>query len=144
MVPVDVPAKFERWFKKHRQWPVRAEVTEKSGVVLGGKPYGLARLSATRVAAYRMIGETVLNAGEMTSHGIFRPASEAARHDLSVFRAVIFKTAYPAPLAYQMMSNDYVHPGDCFNKHKSTLVRRVLFTVIDEEARCAVCQEAFE
>jgi hypothetical protein len=70
--------------------------------------------------------------------------SEAARHDSSVFRALIFNVAYPAPLAYQMMNRDYVHPGECFNKHKSTLVRRVLFSVSDEEARRRVCGEAFE
>lgn len=144
MVVVNVPVKFQQWFEKHRAWPVRAEVTERRAVVSGGKPYGLARLSPTRISAYRMVGESVLTVGEMTPHGLFRPMSEAARHDLSVFRALIFNVAYPAPIAYQMMNRDYVHPGECFNKHKSTLVRRVLFSVSDEEARCRVCGEAFE
>jgi hypothetical protein len=144
MVTVDVPAKFKPWFVKHRAWPVQAEITERSAVVLGGKPYGLARLRPARISAYRMIGESVLTVGEMTPHGLLRPMSEAARHDLAVFRTLLFNVSYPAPVAYQMMNHDYVHPGDCFNKHKSTLVRRALFSVIDEESRCCICGEAFE
>ena len=59
-------------------------------------------------------------------------------------RAVLFGTTYPAPLAYEMKNRDLVHPGECFNKHKSVLIRRTLHSVANEEARCAVCKETFE
>jgi hypothetical protein len=57
----------------------RAEVTERRAVVSGGKPYGLARLSPTRISAYRMVGESVLTVGETTLHGLFSPTCRKRR-----------------------------------------------------------------
>lgn len=144
MIDVEVPKRFQKWFAKHRSWPVQAEVSERAGCVKGGKPYHLKRLSPTRVVAYKMVGMSVLPVGEMTPQGLLRPVSDAVRHDLGILRAVLFSTSYPAPMAYEMGNRDLVHPGECFNKHPSVLIRRTLHSVGDDEAKCVICKEAFE
>lgn len=144
MVNVEVPKRFQKWFAKHRSWPVEAEVSERSGCVKGGKPYGLQRLSPSRIIAYKTVGDTAMPVGEITAQGLLRPVSDAVRHDLGVLRAILFATSYPAPMAYEMVNRDLVHPGECFNKHHSVLIRRTLHTISDEEVRCAVCKETFE
>jgi hypothetical protein len=144
MVDVEIPKRFQKWFTKHRAWPVQAEITGRSGCVKGGKPYHLQHISPTRVIAYKMVGESVLPVGEMTPQGLLRPLSDAVRHDLGVLRAVLFNTSYPAPVAYEMGSRELVHPGECFNRHASVFIRRTLHSVVDEEARCAVCKGPFE
>jgi hypothetical protein len=144
MVTIDVPVKFKKWFEKYRQWPVKVHLTDTTGQVVGGQPYKLWRVSAHKVVAYRQVGQTVLPAGEMTPQGLLRPVSDAAKHDLGAIRAAIFRTSYPAPLAYEMGNRDLVHPGECFNKHVSVLIRRTLYSVGNEEHCCAICKEVFE
>jgi hypothetical protein len=143
-VEISIPDKYAKWFKKHRNFPVRVQVGARSGCVSGGSPYSLHRVSPVHITAYRQVGCSTLAVGEITSQCLLRPISEAARHDLGVIRAAIFKTSYPAPLAYEMGNKDLVHPGSCFNKHASVLIRRTLFSVGDEEAHCVICKETFE
>lgn len=144
MVTVEIPVKFRKWFEKHRELPVRVEITETSGQVAGGRPYRLQRVKPDKIIAYTYVGESAFSCGEITPHCIRRPVSDAAKHDLGVIRAALFNTPYPAPLAYEMKNRDLVHPGDCFNRHSSVLIKRTLHSVGDEEARCAICKETFE
>lgn len=142
--PVAIPKKYATWFQKNRQWPVTVTTTPTSAKVSGGKPYRLHHLGHDRVAVYRDFNGEGIPMGEITPQGILRPLSDAARHDLGVIRAAIFGVSYPAPMTYVMGNRDLVHPGPCFNKHHSVLIKKVLHSVSDEEARCSVCKEAFE
>ena len=144
MVTVEIPLKFRKWFEKHRELPVRVAITETSGMVAGGRAYRLQRIKSDKIVAYTCVGASVFPCGEITPHCIRRPISDAAKHDLGVLRAVLFDTTYPAPLAYEMKNRDIVHPGECFNKHPSVLIKRTLYSVGDDEAKCAICKETFE
>lgn len=143
-VEVVIPDKYAVWFRKHRTWPVRVRTSRNSAVVEGGQPYRIHAVNKEHLVAYRALADEFIAVGEITKHGLLRPLSDAARHDLGAIRAALFRTNYPAPIAYEMGNRELVHPGACFNKHRSTLIRRTLFTVSNEEARCAVCAEAFE
>jgi hypothetical protein len=143
-VDVAVPKKYSAWFKQNRTWPVKVAITARSATVLGGAPYQIHAVNSERVVAYRPVADSLLAVGEITKRGLLKPLSDSARHDLGAIRAAMFKTSYPAPLAYEMGNRELVHPGDCFNKHASAMIRRTHYIVRDEEARCAVCREAFE
>ena len=140
---VEVPKKWSKWIKRHRQWPVIVQITETTGRVLGGDPYRL-HVVKDEIKAVKETATGPLLIGTITECGVFRPISDAARHDLGLIRAVIFKKAYPAPVAYEMMNGDFVHPGKCFNDHPSVQVRRVVFTTQQVDDRCNICEESFE
>jgi len=143
LIPVEVPVRYAKWFRRHRAWPVQVEVGERSVRVLGGQAYGMRKMGARHVL-YREMGCEVLPMGEISKQGVWRPLSDAARHDLGAIRAALFSVSYPAPLAYEMGNRDLVHPGECFNKHPSGMIRKTHYSVSDEEKRCVICKEPFE
>ena len=143
-VSVDVPKKYALWFEQHRAYPVQVQLTTRNATVIKGPTYQIHAVNSERIAAYKPLNSGMLCVGEVTKFGVIRPLSDAARHDLGIIRSVAFKTSYPAPLAYEMVNKDFVHPGDCFNKHRSVLIRRTHFSMRNDEARCAICKEAFE
>jgi hypothetical protein len=144
-VQVEIPVKFAGWFREFRRWPVLAWATASRAQVAGGEPYILHAVNNKAVTAGRCLRSgSILNMGTITPSGIVRPTSEAARHDLGVIRTLLYKATYPAPMAYEMPNRRLVHPGDCFLKHPSALVRRTLYSVRNDEARCDVCEERFE
>ena len=144
-IQIDVPAKYRAWFGKHRSLPVTVALTPDTARVEGATDtYRLHTVRPGRVAVLRLLNDQALNLGEIDRHGVHRPLSVTALHDLGAIRAAMFGASYPAPLAYQMDGGDLVHPGRCFEEHPSVMIRKTHYSMKRDEARCAVCEGPFE
>lgn len=145
--PVEIPPRLSKWFVANRVWPVTAYMLPKLGIaqVKGGAPYRVHVVKKDHYAFIRVLEEsnTPIVLGELSRNGVRRALSEAAKHDISVFRQLLFGGKYPGPLAYLMAGGDYVHVGECFDAHPSAFIKRTIFTLKSADECCSICKEGF-
>lgn len=143
---VCIPKNLQKWFAASRSVPVRAlvDVAAKYAQVDGGPPYRIHVVKKNHYQFIRTLESGVaVSLGEVNRNGVQKTLSDAVRHDLLVFRTILFGGAYPGPVAYIMGNDDYVHVGDCFDAHESVVVQKTLFVLPNDTARCAICGEGF-
>lgn len=141
-----IPKNLLKWFASSRSVPVRAliDVKAKYAQVEGGPPYRIHVVKKDHYEFIRTLGSGVaVSLGEVTRNGVQKTLSDAVRHDLLVFRTLLFGGAYPGPVAYVMANGDHVHVGDCFSAHPSVIVQKTLFVLPNSSAQCAICHEGF-
>lgn len=143
---VAIPKKMSDWFKANRRWPVRANInlSTLTAQLEGGTAYKIYVVKKDEYCFYRVLpNSTVLELGRVSRNGLSRTVSEAASHDLRVFRTVLFGCKYPGPVAYRMANGDTVHVGTCFDSHPSVIIKKTMFRA-PHEVLCAICKEGFD
>lgn len=142
-VAVDVSAHI-KWFETNRTLPLRVTVRAGLAEVSGApRPYLLRKQGLEAYAAIQVFDRDAMVMGKIFKHSIYKPVSDAARHDLGAIRAAVFSMSYPAPLAYVLPKHELVHPGECFGRYPGNIVKNVLHSVSGNQ-RCVVCGGAFE
>lgn len=145
---IRIPKDSQAWFAAYRRLPVRCYFLPSHGIaqVEGGDPYRIHAVKKGHYQALRTIPSsgTVLCVGEFSKNGVHNTLSDAATHDLRVFRAVMLNTTYPGYVAYLMRNNEYTHLGECYDKHPETIILKNLYLDGLYGKACAVCGEKFE
>lgn len=130
-----------KWWREQNRWPLQVAI-DGARVTVSGSEYVLTPRGDGSYAASRPGGTVV--AGVITEYGVRDTLTTAFFNDLSAARSALFGKSYPAPLAYEMPGNEFVHPGPCFDAHRSTRIVRTKYQLGEfSSCRCAVCHERF-
>lgn len=139
--PIEVSTKDHRqWWQRRGRYPIQVTL-EGTSASVGGSAYRLTP-RAQGFACTRP-GRAVLT-GEIYEYGVRHALTTSFFHELSAVRSAVFGKSCPSPLCYEMPNGDLVHPGPCFTRHASSVIRRTRYTLTeDADEVCSVCQERF-
>lgn len=130
----------EAWWRRHGGFPIAIRV-EGFLAKVGKSEY---RLTPFKDGFVCTRPNSTVPLGEIYEYGVRKALTNTFFHELGALRAVIYGKTCPAPLCYEMRNGDLVHPGPCFQKHPSSLIRKTRYNLTeDADLVCAVCQERF-
>ena len=130
-----------KWWAEQKRLPLRVAL-QGTRANVSGSEYALAPRRDGSFVVSRPGGSLVV--GVINEYGVRESLTTAFFNELSAIRSAVFGKSYPAPLAYEMPGNEFVHPGPCFDEHPSTRIVRTKYQLGEFSSRlCAVCHERF-
>jgi hypothetical protein len=140
VVEVEIPRKFQPWVGGMPK--VLISFLGDRVELPGGVTYRIAKTKSGHSVLRSGVKADMNCIGEFDNNTIRHTLNDKLAKHVALIRSAFHEVPFPAPLAYLMADYSYVHPGDCYQRHPSLTSVKAVYTIKEEDARCAICEES--